>query len=271
MTGLFSMSLYVGAALSAGLTVPLEHTAGIGWRLAMAAWAIPAAIAVVVWAPQTRTSRSTDVTAPEQRPVRGLWSDRVAWMVTGFMGIQALGYFATLTWLPTLLEDHHMAAARAGWMLSFSSFPGIVAALSTPALVRRSRRPSTMVVVCVAFCAVGYLGLIVAPISLVYLWMVALGLGQGVAISLALGYIVARALDSHHTAHLSMMAQSVGYLIACTGPFALGALHDLTSGWTVPLLALMVLLVPLLYLGLAACRDRHVLTPVGTKGGGVSL
>jgi CP family cyanate transporter-like MFS transporter len=182
-------------------------------------------------------------------------------MVTGFMGLTSLGYYATLTWLPTLLEDHHMAASQAGWMLSFSSFPGIAAALTTPALVRRLRRPATMVVLCVALCAVGYLGLIVAPISLVYLWMVALGLGQGIAISLALGYIVARAPDSHHTAHLSTMAQSVGYLIACTGPLALGAVHDLTSGWTVPMLALTFVLVPLLLTGLGACQDRHVLTP----------
>jgi len=154
-----------------------------------------------------------------------------------------------------------MAASQAGWMLSFSSFPGIAAALTTPSLARRLRQPEAMVVLCVAFSAVGYLGLIVAPISLVYLWMVALGLGQGIAISLALGYIVARAPDSHHTAHLSTMAQSVGYLIACIGPLALGAIHDMTAGWTVPLLVLILVLVPVLFTGLAACQERYVLTP----------
>ena len=153
-----------------------------------------------------------------------------------------------------------MVATQAGWMLSFSSFPGIAAALSTPSLARRLRRPETMVVSCVALCAVAYLGLIVAPIPLIYLWMVVLGLGQGIAISLALGYIVARAPDSHHTAQLSTMAQSVGYLIACIGPLALGAIHDMTSGWTVPMLALILLLVPVLFTGLAACRERYVLT-----------
>jgi MFS transporter, CP family, cyanate transporter len=262
MMGLYSMSLFGGAALSAGLTVPLEHAAGIGWRTALAAWAFPALLAVMAWAPQVHSRGSgKTTTAPGQPPVRGLWSDRVAWMVTGFMGLQSLGYYATLTWLPTLLEAHHMAATQAGWMLSFSSFPGLAAALATPGLVRRLRQPETMVVLCVALTAIGYLGLIVAPISLVYLWMVALGLGQGIAISLALGYIVARAPDSHHTAHLSTMAQSVGYLIACIGPLALGAIHDLTSGWTVPMLALTFVLVPVLFTGLAACRERYVLTP----------
>lgn len=260
MTGLYSMSLFVGAALSAGLTVPLEHVAEIGWRPAMAVWALPAMVAIAVWTPQARASRLTHSTAPLLPPIRGLWSDQVAWMVAGFMGLQSLGYYATLTWLPTLLEDHHMAASHAGWMLSFSSFPAIAASLTTPTLARRSRHPSSMVALCVTLCAIGYLGLIVAPVSLAYLWMVALGLGQGVGFGLALGYMVARAPDSHHTAQLSMMAQSVGYLIACIGPLALGAIHDLTSGWTVPMLTLTLVLVPLLLTGLGASRDRQVLS-----------
>ena len=41
------------------------------------------------------------------------------------------------------------------------------------------------------------------------------------------------------------MAQGIGYSLAAVGPLGLGALHDLTDGWTVPLLALVVLLVPL--------------------------
>ncbi len=259
MTGLYSMSLFAGAALSAGLTVPLEHVVGVGWRPALGVWALPAAVAVAVWAPHARAPRTVGPPEPEQLPIRGLWSDRVARMVTGFMGLVALSYYATLTWLPTLFEDHHMPAAQAGWMLSFSSFPAIAAALATPALDRRSRRPATMIVVCVVTCAIGYLGLIVAPVPLVYLWMVNLGVGQGIGISLALGYIVARAPDSHHTAHLSTMAQSVGYLIACLGPLTLGALHDLTSGWTVPFAVLALILVPLFFVGLGASRDRLVL------------
>jgi CP family cyanate transporter-like MFS transporter len=79
------------------------------------------------------------------------------------------------------------------------------------------------------------------------------------SISLALGFIVARAPDVHHTAHLSTMAQSIGYLIASTGPVGIGVLHDVTGGWTAPMLALTVTLIPLLIAGLGASRDRHIL------------
>jgi len=186
-------------------------------------------------------------------------------MVTGFMGLQSLGYYAGLAWIPTLMEAHHMAASQAGWMLSYSSLPGLVAALVAPVVVGgRARRARVAVVVAVALCACGYLGLAAAPVSLPYLWLTVLGAGQGISISLALGFIVARSADANQTAHLSTMAQSVGYLIASAGPFGLGALHDLTGGWTVPMLALTAMLVPLLLAGLGASANRHILTPVAS-------
>ena len=36
------------------------------------------------------------------------------------------------------------------------------------------------------------------------------------------------------------MAQSVGYLIASAGPFAMGALHGIIGSWTLPLVVLLV-------------------------------
>ena len=42
------------------------------------------------------------------------------------------------------------------------------------------------------------------------------------------------------------MAQTGGYLIAAAGPLLAGALHDLSGGWTVTLLFLIVVLAPLL-------------------------
>jgi CP family cyanate transporter-like MFS transporter len=161
-----------------------------------------------------------------------------------------------------------MSAGQAGWMLSYSSFPGLALALITPLVIRgRSRRAAVLVVVAVVACGIGYLGLIAAPVSLAYLWFTILGIGQGMSISLALGFIVARAPDVHHTAHLSTMAQSVGYLIASTGPVGIGVLHDVTGGWTVPMLALTVILIPLLIAGLGASRDRHILENTAAEAG----
>ena len=44
-------------------------------------------------------------------------------------------------------------------------------------------------------------------------------------------------------------------VVASTGPVLLGALHDATDDWTVPLLVLLGLLVPMAWTGWGAARD----------------
>jgi CP family cyanate transporter-like MFS transporter len=152
-----------------------------------------------------------------------------------------------------------MSAGEAGWLLSFATFPGIVAALCTPALDRRLGGGPTLVLIAAALGACGLAGLIVAPVSLAYLWMILLGLSQGACISLAIAYIVARSPDHEHTGRLSAMAQGFGYLLACLGPVALGAVHSATGSWTVPLIVLITVLGAQAAAGLQASRARHVL------------
>jgi len=271
MMGLYSTALSVGAALASGLTVPIvEHLTDDRWRPALAFWAIPAILAFVVWLPHT--GRSTTPTAPASadadlglarpRPaLRDLFTDPLAIAVTAFMGLQSIGYYVTLTWVPTILQDHGMSEHTAGWMLSYSAFPAILTSLLAPSLAQRIRPTWIPVTLAVALTGIAFLGLGVSPTSGTYLWMTAFGIGGGISISLALSYIVWRSPDAQHTGQLSTMAQGFGYLLAGLGPIGIGALHDLSGGWTLPLIALGILLVPQLIFGAIASRDAHILTP----------
>lgn len=264
MIGLVSVSISLGAAIPAGLTAPIADQLGLGWRNAIAVWSVGAMVTLALWL--LRTRKVAPAVSSDEVPTVGreLWRDPVAWAVTLFMGLQSLAFYATLSWLPIFFEDHGMTQAHAGWMLSFSMFPGMLGAIVTPILGRSIKRPAALVPLTALLLGSAYVGLIVAPTSVTYLWMTLLGLGQGASLALSFGYMVARAPDSHHVAHLSTMSQGAGYLIAAMGPFLLGALHGLTSGWTVPLLVLIVNLIPLTVFGLLASRDRHVLSPPWT-------
>jgi CP family cyanate transporter-like MFS transporter len=258
MTALYSVALSGGATIAAGLTVPIEHATGLDWRVTISFWGAFAVLAVLIWTPHVR-EEATRGYLVEGEPIRGLWRDPLAWCVSGFMGFQSFGFYAMLSWLPTIAEAHGASASHAGLLLSLASFAGMIAALSAPSFERRVRHAGTAVVLCIAVCAAGYTGLIVAPGSAIALWCILFGLGQGAPLALALGYIVGRAPDTHHAAHLSTMAQSVGYLIASASPFAMGALHGATGSWTLPMVMLLVALVPMLLTGLVASRDRYVL------------
>jgi CP family cyanate transporter-like MFS transporter len=265
MVGLYSVGLSLSGAISAGLTVPVEHLFGIGWRPAIAIWGIFAVLALVLWAPQTRNPEPTRSGPAEPAVGRALWHDRLAWNVTIFMGLQSLAFYTTLSWLPTILEDHGMSQGTAGWILSFSFFPAMAAAFATPVIQRRIHWQPALIIALVALWAAAYIGLIFGPTDAPYVWGTLLGLGQGASLSLGLGFIVARAPDTHHAAHLSTMAQGVGYLIAATGPFLVGALHAVTGGWTVPLLLLLANLIPLTIVGFVACREGLVLDVAGRQ------
>ncbi|WP_227025012.1 CynX/NimT family MFS transporter [Streptomyces tsukubensis] len=259
MTGLYSMSLFGGAALAAGITVPLGDAIGLSWRPTLALWGVLGLVALAVWLPQTR--RHSRVSAAEAsgaaHPVRGMWRHPVAWLVTAFMGLQSLTYYAATAWLPTIFTDAGMAQGTAGWMLSFSSLLGIAGAFLAPVLAARLGRPGAVAAFGALLIICGFAGMATAPVGGAYLWMAMLGLGQGASISLSMLFIVQRAPDTRHAAQLSSMAQTFGYLLAATGPLALGAVHELTGAWTVPLIVLMVVLVPQGLAGLGAARDRH--------------
>ncbi|AZM56944.1 MFS transporter [Streptomyces sp. WAC 01529] len=260
MTGLYSMSLFGGAALAAGVTLPVQTASGMNWRTTLACWGALALVALLVWLPRLRSRTRVDAGAARQaaHPVRGLWRSPLAWQVTAYMGLQSLNYYAAAAWLPTVFQDAGMAPGDAGWMLSFSSLLGIAGSFLAPVVVGRRLRSGTLAALGAGLCALGFGGLLAAPVGGAYLWMTLLGLGQGAAISLALLFIVQRAPDARHAAQLSSMSQCFGYILAATGPTVLGAVHDASHSWTVPLVLLLVLLVPQVAVGLGAARDRQV-------------
>jgi CP family cyanate transporter-like MFS transporter len=260
MTSTYSTALAVSAAIAAGTSFPIAHqVGGIGWRGALALWALLALVAAVAWFPQIRSADPMNTSTGNARRVTSLWRSVLAWQVTLFMGLQALGYYVVLTWLPEILQEEvGVSAAQAGWMLALAQVVVIPAMFLAPVLADRSPSQYSVVVVAVTLTGAGTLGLLVAASTATVLWIILLGLGQGACFSLALTFFALRAPDSEHAATLSGMAQSVGYLLAAGGPFLFGLLRDATHAWTVPLTLLVAFTVCLLITGLGAARDAHV-------------
>jgi MFS transporter, CP family, cyanate transporter len=259
MTSVYSTSLGISAAFAAGVSVPLAQLAGIGWRGALAVWAVPALLAGIAWLPQLgRSDHPADPSPRSPIGVGDLWRSPLAWQVTLFMGLQSLAYYVTLTWLPEILQAEGMGAARAGWMLGLSQAVAIVTMFLAPMIAGRWPSQRGVVVVAVGTSGVGVLGLLVAGSTASTLWVVLLGLGQGASFSLALTFFALRSPDPGHAAALSGMAQSVGYLLAAGGPFLFGVLRDATGAWKVPLALLLTVTICLLIAGIGAARDAHV-------------
>jgi CP family cyanate transporter-like MFS transporter len=262
---LYTVSLIGFAALSAGVTVPLADALGGGWRPGLAVWAIPAAIAALAWLPAL--VRRDSPAAPAADPAglnhsaRALLRRPLAWAVTLFFALQSGGFYAVLAWLPSIFRSHGASEGHAGLLLSLTMLVGLVTALIVPGLAGRSRDQRPLVVASCVLTVAGLLGILLAPMSAPYLWVVVLGLGQNAAFPLALMLIVTRAGNVATTEGLSTMAQSIGYVLSSLAPLAVGALHGISHSWTPALILLLALVAPQLVIGLAAARDRQLAPP----------
>lgn len=253
-TGVYSVALSGGAAVAAGVAVPLDGAVG-GWRPGLAIWAAPVLVCVALWGFRLRDAHH-DIGSVHLRA--GLWRDGLAWQVTAFWAFQSLGFYAMVAWLPTIFQQHGTPAATAGWLLSLAGLASLPAAFVLPLVTSTRTGQRAGVVFTVSLNALALAGLVWQPRAGAVAWMILLGLGQGSALSLALTFVVARAADTRVAAELSGMAQTVGYLVAGMGPFAVGALRDVSGSWTLPLVLLAAVLGPELLSGLASTRSRSV-------------
>lgn len=250
-----SACLSIGAASASAVAVPLANA--LGWRGALAFWALPALLVAVLWLPRARPAPAAPApeTEHEHLPV-SVWRQPTAWLVTAFVGLQATTFFILVTWLPTIEMSTGVSAEQAGLHLFAFQLVGIVAGLSVPLLVR----PDSQVLAAVSTSVptfVGILGLLVAP-AWSPVWVLVAGVGNGSSLVVAQTLISLRGRSHDETAELSGMAQSVGFLLAAGGPVLAGYLADVSGGWVASLTLVAALSLGQIGTAFAAGRDRRV-------------
>jgi len=275
--GLYSASLNLGAAAGAALTVPLATALGVTWRTALGLWLALAIAALAFWLPVAGTGRAHRRSGPLPEGT-GSWSllrEPLARQVTAYLGLQSVQFYSVVAWLPTLLADAGVPVPEGGLLLGLSNVVGAAGALVAPAQAGRMRTQRPLILVVAGLYLVGLGGLLLSPGSGTLIWVCAFGLAQGSGFALALTLIVLRSATPLVAARLGGVAQCLGYLLAAAGPSLLGGLHDLTGGWSWPVTLLLVLLVPMTWMGWGAARnavlgaeDRPLSSPAAASPAG---
>ena len=268
LIGIYLTTLSAGAILSSLLSVPLYDSSG-SVQLALGVWAVPAALAVLLWLPQLRyrtvgvapAAADGTVVAPARAGVK-VYRFALTWQVTAFMGLQSLLYYAALSWLPTIFQDRGDSAVTAGNLLALMGVGNLATSLLVPVLAHRRPSQRGLVVPSLIGTAAGLAGVLWAPLGSAPFWVLVLGVSQGSCLGLAIFFMLARAPDAGVAASLSAFAQSVGYLVASAGPLMVGLLHSATGSWNIPVALLLVLCAAELATGLLA--GRPLVLPAAT-------
>lgn len=243
MTGAYTTALAVGATLSAAVTVPiatgLGRAGGVDWRLGLGVWAPLAGVAALAWVMLPRGVPGPAEPAT-QRVVVSLRSSPTAWALALFFGAQSLQAYVAFGWFAQLFRERAgVSATEAGLLVAVLAAMSIPTSVVIPSFAARMSNQRPILVVLVVCYVVAYAGLLVAPRTAVLAWAVLVGIGSG-AFPLVLTLIGLRSRSPAVTASLSAFTQSVGYLVAGTGPLLVGVLHDADGGWTSSLVLLLV-------------------------------
>jgi CP family cyanate transporter-like MFS transporter len=245
--GIYTAALNVGSMITLSFTVPIADV--VGWRIALVAWGALVVVGMAVWWYATRAPvrvrepvpvKAADDSAASHAPDDRVWWRRpVVWGLTiGFSG-QAFAYYGATAWLPLLLGDElGLAPGAAAASSSIFQIAALVGAFGVPVLLRVCPGPRTVVLIVTAAWFTLPLGLLFA-LPLWPVWCGIAGAAQGGGLVVVFALVVSRSRDLAESRQMSALVQGGGYVVASTGPAVIGAVHEATGTWSIPLLVIL--------------------------------
>jgi CP family cyanate transporter-like MFS transporter len=230
IVGIYSMALVVGAAVSAGLSVPLQTAFEGSWQSSAAIWALFAFIALPLWIYLTRKNRIGLVSQPSSSgsiklPIR----NKRAWLLTLYFGLMAFEFYSITAWLAPTVESMGYDAGFAGAMLTLFTFIQIPVSLLIPFLMSRFPRRLVWLLACGLLELIGLATLAMSGNP--WFSTILLGLGAGGLFPIALMLPIEETSDAESASSWSALNQSGGYVIGAMGPILVGWTHDATGGF----------------------------------------
>ncbi|OUB05086.1 hypothetical protein BK708_41740 [Bacillus thuringiensis serovar yunnanensis] len=258
MTGIYAISMGLFAAFTSSVSIPLSHS--IGWRGALMLPEIFTILAVVMWLPQvSRKQKHPKIIEQVEKQVpHNVWSSKLAWYISLFMGLQSFGVYVTVAWLPAIFIEHGMSATSSAFMLTLIQFISLPVMFIAPIIAGHRKSQSFLVIIATLLGIIGYLTLFSSTLTVNLIGAALIGICQGANASLAIMFFSLRARNVQQSAALSGMAQSIGYIIAAIGPILFGELHDIYSTWTISIFVLIIFTVAQLAMGWRAGKDEYI-------------
>jgi CP family cyanate transporter-like MFS transporter len=244
----------------------------LGWRVSVSMWGVLAVVAIVPWlALWMRDRRATSAAAPAASGARldaellpevpqavagRVWRSPLAWSMGLLFGATSLNVYAAFAWLPEMLIDlAGVSPAQAGVLLSLYAGMGIPFSLLVPVLASRMRSVGPLIALGLVFYVAGYGGLLLAPEALPWVWVALAGAGP-LLFPLVLVLVGLRSRTPEGTVALSGFTQGVGYALGALGPLLVGVLHEVSGGWDLPIVFLLLTLVIVAVAGRVVARPR---------------
>lgn len=246
LNGVYPAASNVFAAIASGVAVPFAQL--WGWQRALQLMAVPTVLALMGWY-QFRQLRYKKVVVSKQTVGVQWWRLPRVWVLALFMGSQSLIFYALAAWLPRMLTSQQVSTTTAGTLAAVFQIIGFPAAYIVPRFAQRSNRLKQVLLVLLGGYGLGFILLLQHAFWCLVLASLLLGLTTAAIFSLALSLITVVSPDPASVSLISGGVQSVGYLLASSGPTLCGAVQAQQHRWQPVILGLLVLAVIAILLG----------------------
>jgi len=253
-TAAYAGGTTLGQAIAAGIVVPVAVLLG-GWRGSLGTVSALSALGVVAWLLLTRHRAGAGSDSTTRGRLRLPIRRPVVWALGLLFGIQSAVFYGTNAWLPSFYVERGWDPAVAAALLSVSSFAGLLSIVVAPLASRRGLERRQLLAIAAGSTIVGITGVVLLPV-LAWVWAVILGAGLGLTFTMVLTLPTDVAADAEGAGGASALMLLVGYLIASSAPFVLGAVRDATGSFAISLWLLVALAVTMLPLSWALSPER---------------
>jgi CP family cyanate transporter-like MFS transporter len=243
VVGWYSLSMAIGGAAGAVLTVPATQWLGDDWARGLAVWALPALLGLLLWlCLPNRTEDDTEVAG-------GLpWRQPRAWMISAFFALQAGLFYALATWAVARYQEVGLSVLHSNSLFSASMLMGLPSSFLLPWLAQRFHNRYLLLMGCGLLSSISLMMITFQPTVLPELWAVTIGFGLGGSFALSLVLPLYEAGSPLAVSRWTAMMLFMGYSLAFLTPVLTGLARDLAGNYQLPFMVLtgLALLMTLL-------------------------
>ena len=227
-TGVYTAGMTVGSALAAAVAVPLAQL-GNGWRTPLLAFGIVSTALAGVWLVLTRAEpRHARI---EARPLRLPLRSPFAWRLVAAFFLMSSVFYGLNSWLPDIYVERGWSESHAGALLAVMNTLTIPFGFAVAWAADHWGERRTWLASAAALQLAALGGVIAFPAA-GWLWAVVLGIAIGPLFPLTMTLPLDASDKPAEVASLAGMMLGVGYTLSAVSPLLLGAIRDLTGGFT---------------------------------------
>ncbi len=262
VTGLYSVVMGAFSSLSTGIAHHLSTNRGFYWKNILSIWVILSIVTSAVWIYHRYVNKDLMMSDCDKRNFferKEIFKSKIAWAIIIYMGMQSFLFYTVVTWLPKILYLKGFDKEFSGFMLTLFQVSALPFSLLVPIVASKLKDQKLIAI----FVAMGYvLGSVFLYFSSskyqIIMSIIVMSIGTSGSYAAAIILMELRSRNANTVAVISGLSQSIGYLLASTGPVFLGYLFDHSDRIEGPIAVLVLISFILVVAGVTAGKPGYI-------------